>query len=113
MTDSLPVYTMSASPPRSRRHEYISENVASEKLVGTASTYSVVKGDTIRLIAAKLGVSRQHLIRKNKLDEKAYLKIGQKLTYNNRKIVPQRMKNGIVVNIPDRTLYFFNNPVPD
>ena len=67
----------------------------------------MVKDDTIRLVAAKLGVSRQHLIRKNRLDEKAYLKIGQKLSYNNRKIVPQRMKNGIVVNIPDRTLYYF------
>lgn len=83
------------------------DDIASERLVGTASTYSVVKGDTIRLVAAKLGVSRQHLIRKNRLDAKDYLKIGQKLAYNNRKIVPQRMKNGIVVNIPDRTLYYF------
>lgn len=84
-----------------------SDDVTSEKLVGSASTYSVVKGDTIRLIAAKLGVSRQHLVKTNKLDDKGFLKIGQKLVYNNRKIVPQRMKNGIVVNIPDRTLYFF------
>lgn len=83
------------------------DSATSEKLIGTASSYSVVKDDTIRLVAAKLGVSRQHLIKKNKLDEKAYLKIGQKLTYNNRKIIPQRMKNGIVVNIPDRTLYYF------
>lgn len=87
--------------------ESFPDEVTSEKLVGTASTYSVVKDDTIRLVAAKLGVSRQHLIKKNKLDEKAYLKIGQKLSYNNRKIVPQRMKDGIVVNIPDRTLYYF------
>jgi lipoprotein-anchoring transpeptidase ErfK/SrfK len=87
--------------------EYFSDGITSERLVGTASSYAVVKGDTIRLVAAKLGVSRQHLIKTNKLDEKAYLKIGQKLLYNNRKIVPQRMKNGIVVNIPDRTLYFF------
>jgi len=87
--------------------EYFSDDITSEKLVGSASTYSVVKGDTIRLVAAKLGVSQQHLVKNNKLDEKAYLKIGQKLSYNNRKIVPQRMKNGIVVNIPDRTLYYF------
>lgn len=86
---------------------YYSEDITSEKLIGTASTYSVVKADTIRLVAAKLGVSRQHLVKANKLDEKVYLKIGQKLMYNNRKIVPQRMKNGIVVNIPDRTLYYF------
>lgn len=89
--------------------ESFPDEVTSEKLVGTASTYSVVKDDTIRLVAAKLGVSRQHLIKKNKLDEKAYLKIGQKLSYNNRKIVPQRMKDGIVVNIPDRTLYYFKH----
>jgi lipoprotein-anchoring transpeptidase ErfK/SrfK len=87
--------------------EYFSDDITSEKLVGTASSYTVVKGDTIRLVAARLGVSRQHLVKRNRLDQKAFLKIGQKLTYNNRKIVPQRMKNGIVVNIPDRTLYYF------
>jgi len=93
--------------PTESNDEYFSNDILSEKLVGTASTYAVTKGDTIRLVAAKLGVSRNHLIKTNKLDEKAYLKIGQKLMYNNRKIVPQRMKNGIVVNIPDRTLYYF------
>jgi lipoprotein-anchoring transpeptidase ErfK/SrfK len=96
-----------APPAAEPDAENFSDEVSSEKLVGTASTYSVVKGDTIRLISAKLGVSRQYLIRNNRLDEKAYLKVGQKLVYNNRKIIPQRMKNGIVVNIPDRTLYFF------
>jgi L,D-transpeptidase ErfK/SrfK len=97
------------TPPPEPESELFPEEVTSEKLVGTASTYSVVKDDTIRLVAAKLGVSRQHLIKKNRLDEKAYLKIGQKLSYNNRKIVPQRMKDGIVVNIPDRTLYYFKH----
>ena len=82
-------------------------DISSDKLVGTASTYTIVQGDTIRLVAAKLGVSRQQIIKLNKLDEKAYLKIGQKIAYNNRKIVPQKMKNGIIVNIPDRTLYLF------
>lgn len=81
--------------------------IVSDKLVGTSGSYTVVKGDTLRLVAAKLGVTRQHLIKRNGLDEKAYLKIGQRLTYNNRKIVPQTMKNGIIVNIPDRTMYFF------
>jgi L,D-transpeptidase ErfK/SrfK len=95
------IYTPSLEP------DYFSDEVVSEKLVGSTSVYYVVKDDTIRLVAAKLGVSRRHIIRQNNLDEKAYLKIGQKLVYNNRKIVPQRMKNGIVVNIPDRTLYYF------
>jgi len=97
----------SMAPSQVADEEYFSDDITSDKLVGTASTYSVIKGDTIRLVAAKLGVSQQHLIKTNKLDHKSYLKIGQRLLYNNRKIVPQRMKNGIVVNIPDRTLYYF------
>jgi lipoprotein-anchoring transpeptidase ErfK/SrfK len=105
-----PAVTQDNSTPSSKpEEEYFSDDITSEKLVGSASAYTVVKGDTIRLVAAKLGVSQQHLVRTNKLDEKAYLKIGQKLSYNNRKIVPQRMKNGIVVNIPDRTLYYFRH----
>lgn len=103
-----PVPTQQAGAPAPEPEAgYFSDNVTSEKLVGAASTYTVVKGDTIRLVAAKLGVSRRYLIKTNTLDTKGFLKIGQKLVYNNRKIVPQRMKNGIVVNIPDRTLYFF------
>lgn len=86
---------------------YPPDAAASEKLVGNASVYTVAKKDTLRLVAARLGVSRQQLARMNDLDPKAALKAGQKLKYNNRKIIPQRMKNGIVINIPDRTLYYF------
>lgn len=87
--------------------DYFPNDITSENLVGNAHTYIVSKDDTLRLVAAKLGVSRQHLAQTNQLDPTASLKIGQKLKYNNRKIVPQRMKNGIVINIPDRTLYYF------
>jgi len=87
--------------------DYFPNDITSEKLVGNVNTYIVSKNDSLRLVAAKLGVSRQHLVQANYLDPKVFLKIGQKLKYNNRKIIPQRMKNGIVINIPDRTLYYF------
>ena len=87
--------------------DFLPSNVPTDKLVGKQNIYIVRKNDYLRLVAAKLGVSRQHLVMANHLDPKAFLKIGQKLKYNNRKIVPQRMKNGIVINIPDRTLYYF------
>lgn len=76
-------------------------------LVGSRGVYTVVKADTVRLVAAKLGVSRQHLRSMNGLDARAYLKVGQKLVYNNLKIIPRQMDDGIVINIPDRTLYYF------
>lgn len=103
-SNSQPAPEQAKATPES---EYFSDEVTSEKLVGSASVYTVVKKDSLRLVAAKLGVSRQHLARLNNLDLKAPLKVGQKLKYNNRKIVPQRMQNGIVINIPDRTLYYF------
>lgn len=85
------------------------EKIISTKLVGNANVYIIKKGDSLRLTAAKLGVSRQHLIETNDLDPKAPLIPGQRLIYNNRKIIPLQMRYGIVVNIPDRTLYYFKN----
>jgi len=106
---STPAQGMQASPPMiiGAEAEYPSDEITSEKLVGNVNSYTVVKNDTLRLVAAKLGVSRQHLARMNHLDTKAPLMVGKSLKYNNRKIIPQRMKNGIVINIPDRTLYYF------
>ena len=84
-----------------------SSEVTSSKLIGGSGVYTVVKGDNIRLVSAKLGVTRQHLLKLNKLDSTTALKAGQKLIYNNRKIIPKHLTEGILVNIPDRTLYFF------
>jgi L,D-transpeptidase ErfK/SrfK len=89
----------------------ISDEPGSDKIIGTKGVYTVVKADTIRLVAAKLGVTQQHLRSINTLDAKASLKVGQKLAFNNRKIIPQQLKNGILINIPDRTLYYFQHGV--
>ena len=83
----------------------------SGRIIGSKGTYTVVKADTIRLVAAKLGVTQQHLLKLNNLDAKAHLKIGQKLAYDNRKIIPDQVKDGIIINIPDRTLYYFRRGV--
>lgn len=83
------------------------EEQLSASIIGNASAYTVTRNDTLSLVAAKLGVSRQHLAMMNRLDSKAGLKVGQKLKYNNRKIIPQRLENGIIINIPDLTLYYF------
>lgn len=82
--------------------------LVSNKIIGSVSVYTVVKGDTLGLVTARLGVTREQLVRENKLaGPRAPLKVGQKLRYNNRKIIPRRAKNGIIINVPDKTLYFF------
>lgn len=85
------------------------ELYSSPRLVGTVGTYTVVKGDTLRLAAAKLGVSRMQLAAMNGLSLKDKLKVGQSLHYNNRRIIPaHRLKDGLLINIPDRMLYLLD-----
>lgn len=78
-------------------------------IVGGEIDYHVVKGDTIELISAKLGVNQQRLIKDNNIEPRKPLQIGQEIRVNNRKIVPEIIEEGIIINIPDRTLYFFRN----
>ena len=82
-------------------------SVFADTLIGGDTFYSVVKGDTLQLIGAKLGVNWSNLVRENKIDIKKNLKIGQEIRTNNRKIVPGTTQNGIIINIPDRMLYLF------
>jgi len=100
---ALPVTPPVPAPVIDHQPEYLSK-----RLVGTSGTYTVLNGDTIRLVAGKLGVSRAQLAAMNGLSLKDGLKTGQILQYNNRRIVPEhRIKDGIVINIPDRMLYLY------
>jgi len=82
---------------------------ATRGLTGAMSVYTVKNGDTLRLIASKLGVSSRHLLSINRLGKKTSVKVGQRLKYDNRRIIPKMIERGIVINIPDRTLYYFKN----
>jgi L,D-transpeptidase ErfK/SrfK len=76
-------------------------------IIGGENVYRVEKGDSIELISAKLGVNKKILMRDNKINIKKHLTIGQEIRANTRKIVPQIADKDIIINIPDRMLYFF------
>jgi L,D-transpeptidase ErfK/SrfK len=78
-------------------------------IIGGETLYTIKKGDTLERVGAKLGVDWKYIARENSIDTKKLLKIGQELRINNRKIVPRIIGNGIIINIPDRMLYFFKN----
>lgn len=78
-------------------------------IIGGVKTYVVQKGDSIELIGAKHGVFWKNIAKENNIDSKLPLPEGTTLTINNRKIVPKIIQNGIVINIPDRTLYYFKD----
>lgn len=82
--------------------------ISSSRLVGTIGEYTVRKGDTLRMIAARLGVSRNSLAEMNKIRLQDVIHPGQTLRYNNQRIIPHNsLQNGILINIPDRMLYLY------
>jgi L,D-transpeptidase ErfK/SrfK len=75
--------------------------------VGGETAYAIQKGDSLILIGSKLGVTWQTIAKENEVDLGKPLKVGRTLKVNTRKIVPKVTETGIIVNIPDRMLYYF------
>jgi L,D-transpeptidase ErfK/SrfK len=78
-----------------------------DMIIGGVTRYTVQKGDHLPLIGAKLGVFWKNIARENDLDPQAACIPGQELKVTTRRIVPRIVKNGIIINIADRTLYHF------
>ena len=79
----------------------------SERLVGGEFSYVVRKGDSLTAIGARFGVNVGVLAASNHLSPTSLLKAGQTLRIDNRHIVPDVLGDGIVINIPQRMLFYF------
>jgi L,D-transpeptidase ErfK/SrfK len=80
---------------------------ADEGIIEKDITYTVVRGDYGGVIEGKLGVGWADIAAANSINPRAPLVRGQALKVRFRRIIPVRVENGIVINIPDRTLYRF------
>lgn len=78
-----------------------------EQIVGGDFSYKVQKGDSIISIAARFGVNTGVLEASNRLSSSLLLKVGHPLQIDNRHIVPNITSDGIVINIPQRMLFYF------
>lgn len=79
---------------------------AAQNVVGSRWVYTVVKGDYLTRIGARFGIDPALLARENGLDYFALMHPGQRLRVDNRHIVPQERAAGMVINIPQRMLFF-------
>lgn len=82
--------------------------VAISPLIGGEFEYPVQSGDYLTKIGARFGVEQRVLARMNDLKWTAALRPGQVLRVDNRHIVPKRQEEGILINLPQRMLYFFH-----
>ena len=78
-----------------------------DQLIGGEFSYVVRRGDSLTGIGARFGVGVGVLAADNDLSPSALLKTGQQLRIDNRHIVPNIVSDGIVINIPQRMLFYF------
>jgi len=65
---------------------------------------TVKKSESLRMVGAELGIGWRIIAQENDLDPRQPLEPGQQLVINTRRIIPKILQEGILTNIPDRTL---------
>ncbi len=78
-----------------------------QEISGGDFEYIVVSGDYLIKIGAKFGVSAKVIARENHIDYDALLFPGKRLELDNRHIVPDGMKDGILINLGQAMLFYF------
>jgi len=83
--------------------------VYSEDLIGTENRYIVKRGDTVKNISSRYGITSEELLKANKIINPNIIQPGQSLRITTQKIIPKKIYNGLIVNIPEYQLYHFKN----
>jgi len=78
-------------------------------VAGGEFNYSVGAGDDLVSISARYGVTEAILARDNSIARDARLHRRQILRIDNRHAVPKGLNDGIVINIPQRMLFYFEH----
>ncbi|MBF0327588.1 MAG: L,D-transpeptidase family protein [Nitrospirae bacterium] len=80
------------------------------EVISSDIEYKIERGDYGDAIAGKLGLNWSYIASQNSIDYNSPLAVGQLLKVRFLRIVPEdKLDNGIIINIPDRTLYRFEN----
>lgn len=80
-------------------------------IVGERFEYVVQPGDFFIGLAARFGESAMVIAQSNGIDYSSRLYPGQRLEIDNRHVVPEIAENGILINLPQRMLFFFRDGV--
>jgi L,D-transpeptidase ErfK/SrfK len=77
-----------------------------DQLVGGEFSYVIQSGDSLTAISARFGVGVRVLAADNHISSRSSLRIGQVVRIDNRHIVPKIADDGILINIPQRMLFY-------
>jgi L,D-transpeptidase ErfK/SrfK len=76
-------------------------------LTGGRFEITVARGDSLRSIGSRYGIDPAVLAELNGLRANARLIAGQTLQIDNRHLIPLALSEGILINVPQRMLFFF------
>jgi L,D-transpeptidase ErfK/SrfK len=78
-------------------------------IIGGKTIITARRGDYLALIGSRVGVDSKIIARENGFETGMVFSGGEQLSVSNLRIVPKVLPKGIVINVPDRMLYFFDN----
>lgn len=83
-----------------------SQDTIINRIVGTPTRYTIKPGDKLFDLAKKFNTSTRHIKLANVLLGKDIV-IGEEIIIPSHHIVPQNIEQGILINIPELLLYYF------
>lgn len=81
----------------------------SHAYAGMSFEYRVQPGDTVGRLSSRFGQASADIARNNGVPRNTKLQPGSALRIDNRHIVPKWLERGILINIPQRMLFRFEN----
>jgi L,D-transpeptidase ErfK/SrfK len=82
---------------------------SSSVVAGGPAIYTARLGDSLTSVAARFGMDVPALAELNSLKPTVRLKLGQELRIHNPHIVPNSLNDGLLINIPQRMLFYFKS----
>jgi L,D-transpeptidase ErfK/SrfK len=92
---------------KARAQEEVQKDFDYLPLIGKDTVYQVDKGEGLYEIARKFDVSYMSIALANQISDPNRIYAGQKLILPTRTILPKKLDRGILINIPEYRLYFF------
>ena len=92
---------------RAPAQEEVQKTLDSLPLIGRDTTYQISQGEGLYEIARKFDVSYMSIALANQISDPNRIYAGQKLILPTRTILPKKLERGILINIPEYRLYFF------
>lgn len=90
-----------------RAQEEVQKTLDYLPLIGKDTTYQVIQGEGLYEIARKFDISYMSIALANQISDPNRIYAGQKLVLPTRTILPKKLDKGVLINIPEYRLYFF------